>query len=102
MFAIASDNVEEVERVLNHGEAGPNDQVGPQSALEFALTNDQLTNKMEIVKTLLAYGADPSAFARSSPAPSVSDVPSAAEEEGSIAADSFADVLQSQMDPATK
>jgi hypothetical protein len=27
--------------------------------LQFALTNDQLTNKLDIVKTLLAFGADP-------------------------------------------
>ncbi|KAF8647484.1 hypothetical protein AX16_006689 [Volvariella volvacea WC 439] len=60
MFAIASDDVEQVKKVLESGEAGPNDNVGPQSALEFALTNDKLTKKMEIVKTLLAHGADPS------------------------------------------
>lgn len=59
MFAIASDDVAEVKRVLESGDAGPNDPVGPQTALEFALTSDQLVNKMEIVKTLLAYGADP-------------------------------------------
>jgi hypothetical protein len=59
MFAIASDDIAEVKRVLESGEASPNDAVGPQTALEFALTNDQLLNKMEIVKTLLAYGADP-------------------------------------------
>ncbi|KAF8635527.1 hypothetical protein AX17_003910 [Amanita inopinata Kibby_2008] len=59
MFAIASDNVDEVRRVLDSGGAGPNETVGPQSALEFALTNNQLTHKMEIVKLLLAYGADP-------------------------------------------
>ncbi|KII88159.1 hypothetical protein PLICRDRAFT_111552 [Plicaturopsis crispa FD-325 SS-3] len=62
MFAIASDDPEQVRRVLESGEAGPNDQVGPQSALAFTLTNDQLTHKMEIVKALLAYGADPSAL----------------------------------------
>jgi hypothetical protein len=60
MFAIASDDVSEVRRVLENGEANPNDTVGPQSALQFALTNDQLTNKLDIVKTLLAFGADPS------------------------------------------
>ena len=60
MFAIASDNPEEVERVLASGEAQPNDVIGPQSALEFALTNEALHNRTEIVKTLLAYGADPS------------------------------------------
>lgn len=60
MFAIASDDVSEVRRVLESGDANPNDTVGPQSALQFALTNDQLTNKLNIVKTLLAFGADPS------------------------------------------
>lgn len=45
--------------MLENGDAGPNDAVGPQSALQFALTNDQLVNRLEIVKTLLAYGADP-------------------------------------------
>lgn len=60
MFAIASDNVDEVKQVLNNGEADPNEAVGPQSALLFALTNDKLENRLNIVKTLLAYGADPS------------------------------------------
>jgi hypothetical protein len=66
MFAIASDDVSQVQRVLDTGEANPNDQVGPQSALKFALTNNQLTNRLEIVKTLLAYGADPAGL-RDSP-----------------------------------
>jgi hypothetical protein len=60
MFAIASDDVQEIHRVLESGEAGPNDQLGPQSALAFTLTNDRLVHKIEIVKMLLAYGADPS------------------------------------------
>ena len=59
MFAIASDDVNQVRQVLERGDAGPNDAVGPQSALAFTLTNDKLANKLEIVKTLLAYGADP-------------------------------------------
>ncbi|KIM48688.1 hypothetical protein M413DRAFT_437873 [Hebeloma cylindrosporum] len=59
MFAIASDDVKQVRQVLESGDAGPNDAVGPQSALAFTLTNDKLANKLEIVKTLLAYGADP-------------------------------------------
>ncbi|KAF8969660.1 hypothetical protein BDZ97DRAFT_1794504 [Flammula alnicola] len=59
MFAIASDDVEQVRQVLASGIAGPNDSVGPQSALEFTLTNDKLSNKLDIVKALLAYGADP-------------------------------------------
>lgn len=60
LFAIASDDVAQVKRVLESGEAGPNDQVGPQSALAFTLTNDKLQHKTEIVKALLAFGADPS------------------------------------------
>ncbi|KAG2350087.1 P-loop containing nucleoside triphosphate hydrolase protein [Suillus weaverae] len=62
LFAIASDDVNEVRQVLESGEAGPNDQVGPQSALAFTLTNDKLSHKNEIIKALLAYGADPSAL----------------------------------------
>lgn len=59
MFAVASDDVAEVKRVLESGDVGPSDKVGPQTALEFALTNEHLQHKMEIVKMLLAYGADP-------------------------------------------
>jgi hypothetical protein len=59
MFAIASDDVEQVRQVLESGEADPNDNFGPQSALAFALTNDKLTKKLDIVKTLLSYGANP-------------------------------------------
>ncbi|KZT02344.1 P-loop containing nucleoside triphosphate hydrolase protein [Laetiporus sulphureus 93-53] len=62
MFALASDNVEEVRRVLESGEATPNDIVGPQSALAFTLTSNQLKHRMEMVKLLLAYGADPSSL----------------------------------------
>ncbi len=62
LFAIASDNVEEVRRVLESGEAGPNDDVGPQSALAFALTANQLKHKTDIVKLLLAHGANPSSL----------------------------------------
>ncbi|KAG9318755.1 hypothetical protein JVU11DRAFT_854 [Chiua virens] len=62
LFAIASDDVEQVRRVLENGEAGPNDSVGPQSALAFTLTNHRLAHKQEIVKALLAYGANPSAL----------------------------------------
>jgi hypothetical protein len=59
-FAIASDDAEQVQRVLESGDAKPDDSVGPTSALIFTLTNDQLTKKLDIVKTLLAFGADPS------------------------------------------
>ncbi|CAL1705742.1 unnamed protein product [Somion occarium] len=60
LFAIASDNVDEVRKVLQSGEAGPNDDVGPQSALAFTLTANNLHHKMEIIKLLLAHGANPS------------------------------------------
>ena len=58
LFALASDDIDEVRRVLESGEARPNDDVGPQSALAFTIANDQLKNKMQMVKMLLAYGAD--------------------------------------------
>ncbi|KAK2466638.1 hypothetical protein APHAL10511_000896 [Amanita phalloides] len=76
-FAIASDDVGEVRKVLEDGHAGPNEAVGPQSALEFALTNDQLTHKMEIVKLLLAYGANLSVVRKHSLKPkALADAPS--------------------------
>ncbi|KIK71124.1 hypothetical protein GYMLUDRAFT_147922 [Collybiopsis luxurians FD-317 M1] len=68
LFAIASDNPEEVERVLERGDdnaknvpINANDTIGPQaqSALEFTLENEGLKNKLGIVKKLLGYGADP-------------------------------------------
>ena len=62
LFAIASDDVDQVRQVLESGEAGPNDSVGPQSALAFTLTNDKLAHKQQIVKALLAYGANPTAL----------------------------------------
>lgn len=62
LFAIASDNVDEVRRVLESGEAGPDDDVGPQSALAFTLTAEQLKHKVEIVKLLLAHGANPASL----------------------------------------
>ena len=61
LFALASDNIDEVKRVLNSGEVGPNDDVGPQSALAFTLTARQLKHRQEMVKLLLAHGADPAA-----------------------------------------
>ncbi|KAJ4486276.1 P-loop containing nucleoside triphosphate hydrolase protein [Lentinula aciculospora] len=68
LFAIASDDPKEVERVLEHGDdntkcaINANDTIGPQaqSALEFTLENEGLKNKLGIVKKLLGYGADPS------------------------------------------
>ena len=119
MFAIASDDVSEVQRVLDNGEANPNDQVGPQSALKFALTNEQLTNRLEIVKTLLAYGADPAGLrgspsgkqehsrrssvviSGSSPA-HVGHSLNASEIEGRKEVDPEFEAMKSQMDPATR
>ena len=60
LFALASDNLEEVRRVLESGEANINDDAAPQSALAFTIANNQLKNKMQMVKLLLAYGADTS------------------------------------------
>ncbi|KAJ3555793.1 hypothetical protein NM688_g2379 [Phlebia brevispora] len=65
LFAIASDDVEEVRRVLESGEVGPNDDVGPQSALAFAVTAEQLKHRTEMVKLLLAHGANPSSLGES-------------------------------------
>jgi hypothetical protein len=62
MFAIASDNAKSVHDVLEHDHADPNEPIGPQSALAFALTNERLSQKLDIVKTLLAHGADPGAL----------------------------------------
>jgi ankyrin repeat protein len=62
MFAIASDNAKSVHDVLEHARADPNEPIGPQSALAFALTNERLSHKLDIVKALLAHGADPAAL----------------------------------------
>ncbi|KDQ15714.1 hypothetical protein BOTBODRAFT_108216 [Botryobasidium botryosum FD-172 SS1] len=77
-FAMGSDTPAEVERLLVTGEADANERAGPQDlpALVFALTNDQLEHKTEIVKTLLAHGADPAVvehLASSSPDSADSD-----------------------------
>ena len=119
MFAIASNDVSNVQRVLDSGEANPNDQVGPQSALKFALTNDQLTNRLEIVKTLLAYGADPAGLrdsssggqehsrrssvviSGSSPA-HVGHSLNASEIDCQKESDPAFEAMKSQMDPATR
>jgi hypothetical protein len=62
IFAIASDDANSVHHVLEHGHTDPNESMGPQSALAFALTNESLAHKLDIVKALLAYGADPTAL----------------------------------------
>jgi hypothetical protein len=96
LFAIASDDVDQVRQVLESGEAGPNDSVGPQSALAFTLTNDKLAHKQEIVKALLAYGANPTALQNPTlnPAPRIEggDEPSGPPSETTLEG----------MDPATR
>ncbi|KAH9180428.1 hypothetical protein EDB89DRAFT_2110547 [Lactarius sanguifluus] len=62
IFAIASDSADSVRRVLEHSDADPNESIGPQSALAFALTNERLAHKLDIVKVLLAHGANPAAL----------------------------------------
>ncbi|KAJ8522358.1 hypothetical protein ONZ45_g1057 [Pleurotus djamor] len=59
IFAIASDDVDQLRRVLAHGDTNPNERMGPQSALAFTITNEALENKLAMVKVLLAHGADP-------------------------------------------
>ncbi|KDR73661.1 hypothetical protein GALMADRAFT_228107 [Galerina marginata CBS 339.88] len=100
MFAIASDNVDQVREVLESGDANPNETVGPQSALEFVLTNDKLSNKLDIVKTLLAYGADP-AVAKNIPAP---DAPrqEQGEQQTGLEDNCQMKTLLDELDPATR
>ena len=75
IFAIAKDDPQEVERLLASGEATANDRAGPDElpALLFAMGNDGLKNKTQIVKTLLAYGADPSVLQAMSSSPEGTD-----------------------------
>ncbi|KAG1827535.1 P-loop containing nucleoside triphosphate hydrolase protein [Suillus subaureus] len=101
LFAIASDDVNEVRQVLESGEAGPNDQVGPQSALAFTLTNDKLSHKNEIVKALLAYGADPSALRNPELNPSA-QVSSEGSEGVSGSHSQPGETMPEGMDPATR
>lgn len=66
LFAIASDQPEEVERLLSTGEASVEEPTGSgQGLLEFTVANENLKNKTEIVKILLKYGADPEQLRRS-------------------------------------
>lgn len=99
MFAIASDDVDQVRRVLDSGEAGPNDTVGPQSALQFALTNEQLTNKLDIVKTLLAFGADPSHLKDQA---MQKQQPEGGDDGPSETGPQVSKTLMDEMDPATR
>lgn len=92
MFAIASDDPDQVRQVLESGAADPNEVVGPQAALAFALKNENLTNRLEIVKTLLAFGANPEkALAKDGEAAKAEEGGGGGEEE-----------LEASLDPATK
>ncbi|KAL4247524.1 hypothetical protein ABKN59_008552 [Abortiporus biennis] len=99
LFAIASDDVSEVKRVLESGEVGPNDDLGPHNALSLALTAGQLKHKMEMVKLLLAHGADPSLLRGDGRPGSRAGTPS---ELGSGRATPAMDTLLENVDPATR
>ncbi|KAF8582296.1 P-loop containing nucleoside triphosphate hydrolase protein [Ramaria rubella] len=65
LFAIASDQPTEVERLLSTGMASANETTGSGTGLlEFTVSNEGLKHKTEIVKVLLKYGADPNALKR--------------------------------------
>jgi len=98
LFAIVSDDVAQVKRMLQSGDAGLNDHVGPQSALAFTLTNDKLKHKMEIVKALLAFGADPSALKNPELNPPQRDVLPEVEVDANVPPTT----LLEGMDPATR
>lgn len=99
LFALASDNVDAVRKVLEEGETGPNDSVGPQSALAFTVTAQQLTHKLDMVKLLLAHGADPSTLRDVKPPISQSQLREG--EETSPSSSSKKDILDT-VDPATR
>jgi hypothetical protein len=101
LFAIASDDVAEVRRVLESGDAQPNDQVGPQSALAFTLTNDKLTNKLDIVKSLLAFGADTSVLRSAEQNPPRRPSPTS-DESGTSSPERPPCTMLEGMDPATR
>jgi hypothetical protein len=62
-----------VQRALDDG-LSANEASGPHSALAFAVGNQNLTRKVDIVKTLLAYGADAGSLDALTPASSEADV----------------------------
>lgn len=96
LFAIASDQPAEVERLLSTGKASANETTGSGAGvLEFTVSNEALKNKTEIVKTLLKYGADPDALRR--------DVPVNDEQAGGVQqSPSLAKTVEENMNPALK
>ncbi len=102
IFAIASDDPAEVRRVLESGEASPNDDVGPQSALAFALTSGQLKHRTEIVKLLLAYGANPASvktMGSEGGGGTQTNYPRAEDEEGYVERDFEEEVKRKSVNP---
>ncbi|KIY50722.1 P-loop containing nucleoside triphosphate hydrolase protein [Fistulina hepatica ATCC 64428] len=105
MFAIASDDPAEVRRVLMEVDSvAVNNTVGPQSALAFALTSNQLVHKLEIVKTLLAYGADPGSLKspESNPPSRRASLCPNADDVGTAPSCHAPDGFMSALDPATR
>jgi ankyrin repeat protein len=99
IFAIASDNVDSVRQVLEHSHADPNESIGPQSALAFALTNERLVHKLDVVKALLAYGANPAALRNPQLNPPHRDI--AASDDTMLLSPPPTTTLEA-MDPATR
>ena len=95
-FALASDSPMQVEKLLSSGQANANDTAGPQDlpALVFSLTNDQLLNKTNIVKTLLSHGADPSTVEHL--------VPCADEESSNSEESPLIEQIRNAMNPAIR
>jgi hypothetical protein len=91
-----------VSKLLNSGQADANDTAGPFDlpALIFSLSNDQLVNKTEIVKTLLGHGADPSVVEHLVPSRSSADavVPDNEEPDESP----LAEKIRGAMNPAIR
>ncbi|KAF9532903.1 hypothetical protein CPB83DRAFT_784156 [Crepidotus variabilis] len=102
MFAIASNDLDQVLQVLESGEVNPNEAVGPQSALAFAMGNDKLTNKLGIVKALLAYGADPATAKAEPSSRRPGQEESVANVEGEDDGAQKLKTLLDDMDPATR
>ncbi|GJJ12328.1 hypothetical protein Clacol_006569 [Clathrus columnatus] len=68
LFAIASDKPEIVEDLLASGISSVDEMADSGTdLLEFTVSNENLKNKTQIVKTLLKYGADPAVLSAQEP-----------------------------------
>lgn len=107
-FALASDSPDQVSSLLQSNQATANDTAGPNDlpALVFSLTNDKLKNKTEIVKTLLAHGADPSVVQHLVPKDDDGDTEEDDDDDGETDGDDdespLADQLKQSINPAIK